>query len=359
MTSITMSAGAQQAPGVAAEACFFAEADSGTVLYEKNADSRMLIASTTKMLTALVVLDHCDMHETVLIRDDFPAVEGSSIYIKPGESLSVGDLLYGLMLASGNDAALALALHVSGSVEAFAVLMNARALALGCTGSNFVNPHGLDEDGHYSTARDLWIIAREAMNNEAFYQIVSTKYISIAGRSLKNHNKLLWNCPGAVGIKTGYTDSAGRSLVSCTERDGMRLLCVTLSDPDDWDDHTSLYDWAFEHYQLVKVTKNSCEYGMLPVISGTENTVTIKAAEDYAAVWPKNDTVTISLEAPRFVYAPVSAGHRTGCITVTRNGETAKTISLVYGENVTLDDTIPLTNWEKLRRFLIREENAV
>jgi D-alanyl-D-alanine carboxypeptidase (penicillin-binding protein 5/6) len=187
------------------------------------------------------------------------------MYLKPGETLTVGDLLYGLMLASGNDAAAALALYVAGGVDAFAELMNGKAAALGCTGSHFVNPHGLDADGHYSTARDLWRIAREAMNNETFRAIVSTKYISAAGRSLNNHSRLLWSCPGAVGLKTGYTESAGRSLVSSAERGGMRLICVTLSDPDDWDDHTNLYDWAYGHYRLVCVPADGGTYGTLPV----------------------------------------------------------------------------------------------
>ena len=355
---VTSGVPAQGAPGTSAQSCILAEADSGMVLYENNADTSMLIASTTKMLTALVVLDKCDMRECVLIGDDFPAVEGSSIYIKPGEAMTVGDLLYGLMLASGNDAAVALALYVSGSVEAFAQLMNARAQAIGCTGSHFVNPHGLDDEGHYSTARDLWLIAREAMDNSSFYEIVSTKTITAAGRSLKNHNKLLWNCPGAVGIKTGYTESAGRSLVSCSERDGMRLICVTLNAPDDWSDHTSLYDWAYENYKLVKVSKSSDELGTLPVISGLKYEVAIKASEDFVSVYPKSDTVTILQQSPRFIYAPVQIGQKAGVLTIVINGEPVKDIPIVFGEDVALDSAIPLTNWEKLKRFLVQEEET-
>ena len=353
------SAGAQTAPGTCAQSCILTQADTGEVLYEKNADSKMLIASTTKMLTALVVLDKCDLRERVLISNDFPPVEGSSMYIKPGETLTVSDLLYGMMLASGNDAAVALARYVSGSVEAFADLMNARAEALGCTGSHFVNPNGLDAEGHYSTARDLALIAREALNNETFKMIVSTKYMSAAGRSLKNHNKLLWNCPGTVGVKTGYTESAGRSLVSSCERDGMRLICVTLNDPDDWKDHTSLYDWAYDHYSVVKVRREDETFGTLPVISGLKNEVPVQAAEDFAAMCQKDDEVAIVVEAPQFVYAPAQAGQRVGVINVMVNGETVKTIQLVYGETVKLDPDIPLTNWEKLRRLIVREEKTV
>ena len=355
LTSLTGGASAEDvpaAPAPSADSCILAESESGAVLYEKNADSRMLIASTTKMLTALVVLDRCDTREKVVIDDDFKPVEGSSMYIKPGETLTVGDLLYGLMLASGNDAAAALAIYVSGSIDAFAGLMNKRAAGLGCTGSHFVNPHGLDADGHYSTARDLWRIAREAMKNDTFREIVSTKYMSAAGRSLKNHNKLLWSCPGAVGIKTGYTESAGRSLVSSAERDGMRLVCVTLSDPDDWKDHANLYDWAFGHYQLARVPADGGGYGALPVISGVAEEVPLRAAENYAAVYPKSDDIDIRAEAPRFVYAPVKKGARAGIVTVTVNGKTEKTVELVYGGTVALDKSVPLTGWEKLKRLL-------
>ena len=359
LTPFTGGALAADAPGTTAQSCILAEAESGTVLYEKNVDSKMLIASTTKILTALVVLDKCDPREQVVIADDFPPVEGSSMYLKPGETLTVSELLYGLMLASGNDAALALALYVSGSVEAFAQLMNTCSSALGCTGSHFVNPHGLDADEHYSTARDLWLIAREAMKNETFTEIVSTKYMSVAGRSLKNHNKLLWNCQGVLGIKTGYTESAGRSLVSCAEREGMRLICVTLNAPDDWTDHTALYDWAYTNYRIVSIFEEDDTYGTLPVISGMQNEVPIRAVEDFTDVYKKSDDIQITVEAPMFVYAPVVEGERAGDITVKKDGKTIKTIALVYGDTVALDKSVPLTQWEKLRRLIAGEKNTV
>ncbi len=352
-------AGAQNAPGTSAESCILAEAESGAVLYEKNADSRMLIASTTKMLTALVVLELCDPRERVMIAEDFAAVEGSSMYIKPGEILTVSDLLYGMMLASGNDAAAALALYVSGSVEAFSAVMNEYAQSIGCRDSNFVNPHGLDADNHYSTARDLMIIACAAMRNDTLREIVSTKHTTAAGRSLRNHNKLLWNCPGAVGIKTGFTESAGRSLVSCAEREDMRLVCVTLNAPDDWNDHTSLYDWAFSSYRIVRVTKSGDAFFRLPVISGEKEEVMTRAFEEYTAVFPKSDDVDVIMEAPNFVYAPAEEGKQAGVIKVIKNGRTEKTIKLVYGESVALDKSVPLTSWEKLRQFLNLDKRTV
>jgi D-alanyl-D-alanine carboxypeptidase (penicillin-binding protein 5/6) len=355
-----LSVNAQQvmAPEVSAEASILIEADTGAVLAEKNADRKMRIASTTKMLTALVVLEHCDTAETVAIGADFPAVEGSSMYLKPGETLTVLDLLYGLMLASGNDAAVALAKHTAGSVDAFAALMNARAAALGCSGSHFVNPHGLDAENHYATARDLALIAREAMRNETFRTIVSTKYITVAGRFLKNHNKLLWNCQGALGIKTGYTANAGRSLVSCAERDGMTLLCVTLSAPNDWQDHDALYGWGYDHYGVVRIGAGNMPAQAVPVISGLKETAAICPLETLTLVYEVSDKVGLTWEIKKFAYAPVLRGETAGQVVITKNGETIKTVPLIYIENVLLDEAIPLTTLEKIKRHLLGAEDT-
>jgi D-alanyl-D-alanine carboxypeptidase (penicillin-binding protein 5/6) len=286
-------------------------------------------------------------------------VEGSSIYLKHGEELTVLDLLYGLLLESGNDAAVALALHISGSVDDFAVLMNDYAESVGCKNSHFKNPHGLDQEGHYSTARDLSLIAAEAMRNKLFCDIVSTKQISIAGRYFKNHNKLLWNCPGAVGIKTGYTESAGRSLVSCAERDGMRLICVTLSAPNDWNDHTSLYNWGFKNYSCINIAIEDNKYGYIPVISGEKEKVSIHPAEDFNYLYQHSDRTELSWEIPKFVYAPAVLNEVAGMIIVKKNGETIKEIPLVYGDTVKLDQSVPLTFLEKLKWSILYKKQPV
>ena len=340
---------ASQPPGTSASADILIEASSGTVLHEKNADKHMGIASTTKILTAIVVLETCDVNDKVVIKHDFPTVEGSSIYLKHGEELTVLELLYGLLLESGNDAAVALALHVSGSLEAFADLMNDYAKNIGCRHSQFKNPHGLDHEGQYSTARDLSLISAAAMRNKTFHDIVSTKHVSVGGRYFRNHNKLLWNCPGAIGIKTGFTKSAGRSLVSCTERDGMRLICVTLSAPDDWNDHTKLYDWAYRSFGCLNVTTGEKSYGSIPVVSGLKETIPVIPAEDFIYVYDRSDETELSWELPRFVYAPVTCHEVAGVITIKRNGETLKEIPLVFGESVALDESVPLTFLEKLK----------
>lgn len=343
------SAAATTAPGTSANAAILVEAYGGTVLYEKNADSQKLIASTTKILTGLIVLENCDAGEKVVIPNNFPAVEGSSIYLKRGEELTVLDLLYGLLLESGNDAAVALALHVAGSIEAFADLMNERAATLGCTNSHFVNPHGLDHKQHYSSARDLALITAEAMKNKTFTEIVSTKNISAGGRYFKNHNKLLWNCPGNIGGKTGFTEKAGRSLVSCTEREGMRLICVTISAPNDWNDHMGLYDWAFREFKCLNITMRDNKYGNIPVISGVKENVSVHPAEDYVYVYSSAEKTELSWEISQFVYAPVMQNEKAGMIVIKKNNATLKEIPLLYGETVRLDETIPLTFFEKLK----------
>ena len=219
---------------VSAEACILMEAATGRVLYEKEADSRSLIASTTKIMTALIVCEQCNVLDRMQIPKEAVGVEGSSMYLREGEVLTLQELLYGLMLSSGNDAAVALAIYCGGTVEGFVQLMNDKAHRLGLTGTHFENPNGLDSPGHYSTARDLAILAAYATKNPIFVQTVSTRNIKVGQRSLTNHNKLLWRVEGADGIKTGFTKAAGRTLVSSAIRDGRRLICVTLNDGNDW-----------------------------------------------------------------------------------------------------------------------------
>lgn len=349
LSALLPDASAAESPGTSAQAVIVAEANSGTVLYEKSADQRMLIASTTKILTALIVLENCDVDEKVVIPDDFPAIEGSSIYLKAGQELTVLELLYGLMLASGNDAAVALALHVSGSVKYFSDLMNQRAKELGCKNSHFINPNGLDAEGHYSSARDLSLIACEAMKNKTFCDIVSTKSINIGGRYFRNHNKLLWNYTGALGIKTGFTESAGRSLVSCAERSGMRLICVTLSDPNDWQDHTALYDWAYDEYRCLNIGRSDAQYGNVPVISGVRQNVSVRPGEDFTLIYSKNDQIELSCELSKFVYAPVNEKEKAGVITIKLNSKTINEIPIIYCESVMLDTSVKLNYLEMLK----------
>lgn len=339
----------EDVPGNSAHAAILMHADTGDVLFEQNADEQMLIASTTKMMTALVVLENCDPLETVTVTREQCAVEGSSVYLRPGETYTVEDLLYGLMLASGNDAAMALACHVGGSIGGFAQMMNETAAELGLENTSFQNPHGLDAEGHYSSAHDLACIAAEGMKNELFAQIVGTRTYTIGENTYVNHNKLLWNYEGCRGIKTGYTMAAGRSLVSCAERDGLRLICVTLSDPNDWADHTALYDWGFENWEYRRVIPVG-PLTTLPVIAGSAETVRVAAVNNPGVLVRRDSVTDIRLELPDFVYADVNAGTRAGSVVVTVDGEFAMRVDACFMESAHVADNVRLTPWERFKR---------
>ncbi|MGI5935245.1 MAG: D-alanyl-D-alanine carboxypeptidase family protein [Oscillospiraceae bacterium] len=337
------------APDNSASSVILFHPDSETVLFEQNADARSLIASTTKIMTSLLILEHCNLDEKVTVEPEHTLVEGSSMYLKPEGDYTVKDLLYGLMLASGNDAALALACHVAGSVEGFARLMNQKAEELGLQNSSFENPHGLDGDNHYSSARDLAIITAAAMENETFCRIVSTPSYTVGDITYYNNNKLLRDYEGCIGVKTGYTMKAGRSLVSAAERNGMRLICVTLNDPDDWRDHMVLYDWAFSEYTYMNALPY-CEFARLPVISGLEDSVGV-APWQVPCILVKNDSdITLSVELPRFVYAEVREGEKAGGVTVNVDGKPAAIVDLRFMDSVEKDEAIRLTPWERFKR---------
>lgn len=339
---------ATDAPAVSAGAAAVMHMETGTVVFEKNADTQMLIASTTKIMTALVVLEQCELGEQVEILPEYTAVEGSSMYLRAGETYTVEELLYGMMLASGNDAATALACYTAGSIEAFAQLMNDKAAELGLEHTSFRNPHGLDADGHCSTARDLATLACCAMQNEEFRTIVSTNSITIGTQTYTNHNRLLRTYPGALGVKTGYTEAAGRILVSCAQRDGTQFVCVTISDPNDWDDHTRLLDWAFSEYEYREVAGAETAYA-LPVLSGTDELCTA-VPESTVSLFLKKDTpVEVQVNLPRYVFAPVVRGDAAGSLTVTTPDGTTE-VPLVYNADISLDSGIRLTLRERLSR---------
>ena len=238
------------------------DVDTLRVLGGKNYNAKKYMASTTKILTALVVIEHCNMSDIITVSSKTIGVEGSSIYLEEGEKLSVKDLLYGLMLRSGNDCAETLALHCSGSIEDFALLMNDTAKKCGANNSNFVNPHGLHDDNHYTTAYDLALISCYAMKNPTFREIVSTKKVEIPyttrnyNRILINKNKMLTEFEGSNGIKTGYTKKAGRCLVSSCVRNGMELVCVVLSCPPMFERSKELLTNAFSNYENYKIIES-------------------------------------------------------------------------------------------------------
>lgn len=226
-----------------ATAAVLLDAGTGQLLYAQNGTQRMLIASTTKLMTALVVLERAPLWETVTVEPE-QLVEGSSMQLQAGETVTVEELLYGLLLCSGNDAAEVLAAHCGGRAD-FVRRMNELARELGMADSAFANPSGLDQEGHYSTAQDMARLGACAAGNHTLMRLCSTAEVRVGGRTMHNHNRLLSTVPGCTGLKTGYTRAAGRTLVSCAERDGRRLVAVTLQDGNDWADHAALYEWGF------------------------------------------------------------------------------------------------------------------
>ena len=327
-----------RAAEISAQAAILWNADTGDVLYEREADTPLAIASVTKLLTALVTAEACDMAETVTVAPEAAGVEGSSLYLAAGEELTVETLLYGLLLESGNDAAAALAYHVSGGIDAFAEEMNLQAQALGCTNSSFKNPHGLTQEGHYSTARDLARIMAAVMEVPCLREIMATGYITCGDRTFENHNRLLQLYEHTTGGKTGYTQAAGRTLVTSAEKDGVHLICVTLNDGDDWNDHISLYEEGFSRYRRVEVLAEG-ETWQVPVISGVKPYAEV-GAEPFSVSVLQEDTVEIAVSLPKFVYAGVECGSTAGFLSVYVNGEERERVWLSYTQNIARDEEI-------------------
>ena len=319
---------------VSAEKAMVLDAVTGRVLYEKDADRQSLIASTTKIMTALIVCEKCNVLDRMRIPKEAVGIEGSSMYLREGEVLTIQELLYGLMLSSGNDAAVALAIYCGGTVEGFAELMNDKAHALGLRNTHFENPNGLDAPGHYSTARDLAKLAAYAMENPIFCKTVSAKTVTVGQRYLRNHNKLLWQVEGADGVKTGYTRAAGRILVSSATRQGRRLICVTLNDPNDWADHAQLLENGFSRYSLRRVLSVGERVGVLEVESGTASWVEVLAAEDFDFCLAENEVPVFSLPGPGFVYSPVTQGAEAGFVYVLIDGCAVARVPVVYGNTI-------------------------
>ncbi|MGN1048149.1 MAG: D-alanyl-D-alanine carboxypeptidase family protein [Eubacteriales bacterium] len=343
---------------VSAKSAILIDADSGKILFEKNAHERLPMASTTKIMTAVVALENYPLSDTVSVDAKAVGVEGSSVYLHDGELLTMENLLYALLLSSANDAAAAIAIEVAGSTEAFALMMNEKAEELGLCDTHFMNPHGLDDENHYTTASDLAAIAAYALKNADFARIVSTykKTIPLDGsgtRVLINHNKLLRCYDGAIGVKTGFTKRSGRCLVSAAERNGLRLVAVTLNAPSDWADHSAMLDFGFSSYNRLSACGKGEYQTAIPVIGGVEDTVLCFNTEAITATLPASinecDCV-FTVEAPRFLYAPVECGETVGKLVCRADGEIIGTSELVAAYSV--DRVIYKRSlWQKIAVF--------
>ncbi len=323
-----------QVSAVSAQKACVMDAETGRVLYQRRADEQSLIASTTKIMTALVVCQQCNVLDRVRIPAEAVGIEGSSMYLQEGEILTVQELLYGLMLHSGNDAAVALAIYAGGTVEGFVEMMNDKARALGLDNTHFENPDGLDAPSHRSTARDLAVLAAYAMEDPVFKKTVSTKQIRIGERYLTNHNKLLWRVEGADGVKTGYTKAAGRILVSSAMRQGRRLVCVTINDPDDWNDHAKLLEQGFADYSVRSIVSRGQILGYRQVLGGDQEQVAIVAQEDFCYSLAEHEQLQVQLDTRAFDYAPVAQGEDAGYAYVTLDGHIVGRIPVVYADTV-------------------------
>ena len=319
---LPLSAGAESTPALSASSAILMDADGGTVLFSKDADARLPMASTTKIMTALVALTLADAKEEIRVPAGAVGIEGSSAYLKEGELFTLEELLYALLLQSANDAAAAIAISLAGSVDAFVEEMNRAASALGLSDTHFETPGGLDGDTHYTTARDLAHLTQVALEHPLLQKIVSTKTYTIPAsddrtqRSFVNHNKLLFRYDGCIGVKTGFTKKSGRCLVSAAERDGVRLIVVTLDDPDDWRDHVSLFDYGFSRLQAKTICRAGEVLSDLALVGGTEKALSLVPAHDLTLTLPKDAQIKLVFDLPPFAYAPLNSGEQMGTLLV-------------------------------------------
>ena len=327
-----------------ARSAILIERETGKALLSHNAHEKLPMASTTKVMTALITLEYGGLDEVVTVGRNAYGVPGTSIYLNLGEKITLRDLLYGLMLASGNDAAVAIAEHIGGDVETFCRMMTERASQLGCTDTVFLTPHGLPKDGHFTTAHDLALIAQEAMKHDLFREIVSTRRASIPweGRSyqriLNNKNKLLSTYEGATGIKTGYTKAAGRCLVFGAKRDGLEVIGVVLRCSDWFDEAARLMDAAFERYEMFTVFDEGETVRVLPVEEGTQETVCILCGGSLAAAVPKGTIPVLEFDLPETVLAGQEEGSVVGEVRLVHDGQTLAAAPLVLGETLAQRD---------------------
>ena len=323
---------------ISAKSAVLYEPTNNEFLYVKNGDQRLPMASTTKIMTAIVASKSCDMNDTVIIGPESVGIEGSSAYLREGDEYTVMELLYALMLQSANDAAVTLAYYIAGDLDSFAEMMNQEAAALGLKNTHFTNPHGLYDDDHYTTAKDLAIIGAELMKNDILRQVVAThKKTFTYGdrcRTYINHNKLLTMYDGAIGIKTGYTKKSGRCLVGAAEQDGVVLISVTLDAPSDWHDHMALFDYGFESLERFQLCSEGDYKKQIPVLGGKTEYVSVSAKENRWIIKEKeNNAINEQINVPHYLIAPIKKGDTVGSV-VYRVGDKIYTVDLIADEAV-------------------------
>ncbi|MCM1132687.1 MAG: D-alanyl-D-alanine carboxypeptidase [Ruminococcus flavefaciens] len=323
---------------ISAKAAVVISADTGEILFEKNSSEKLPMASTTKIMTTLICLESGNLDEPFVVDSDAIHVEGSSMGLQEGDTVTKYALCCGMLLPSGNDAANATAVKIAGSIEAFADIMNDKAKELGLTKTYFVTPSGLEGEGHGSSAYDMAVLASTALRNDIFREICSSETIKLEygnppyTRWLKNTNKLLSLYSGTYGVKTGFTDEAGRCLVSACERDGKNLVCVTLNDRNDWNDHIAMYD---ECFKLAKtVSPDIPENIQLDIAGSDRDKISVRAESvDFTSLSADSGDFECVVNAPPFIYAPVSEGEELATMSIYYKNREIKQIPLYSAEN--------------------------
>lgn len=325
---------------LSAKAAVLIEAETGTIILAKNENQKLPMASTTKIMTTLLTLESGDLDKVFAVPDEALMTEGSSMGLCFGESVTKNELCYGMMLPSGNDAANTAALLISGSFESFAQRMNRRAAKIGMKNSNFVTPSGLHDEKHYSTAYDMALLTREALKNERFSEICRTKSIKLSSdgfqsdKYLSNTNRLLMKYQYCIGVKTGFTDEAGRCLVSAAEKDGVKLIAVTLDASDDWNDHIKMFETGFACTKRVEPDKFTDEFSV-GLVGGTSDSVKSRLSEApmFTSVNGSLPDITEKVFIPEFVYAPVMEGDEVGYVEYSAYGDVLCRRAIVADES--------------------------
>lgn len=324
---------------VSARSAVLYQPEIDNFLYSKDADVRLPMASTTKIMTALVALENSVLSEIVEVEDSAIGTEGSSAYLRQGDTLTMEELLYALLLQSANDAAVAIACHIGGDVEGFSALMNDRACQLGLTDTHFTNPHGLDDDEHYTTARELSLIAAEAMRNPTFKKIASTYKKTFAiedrTRTYVNHNKLLRLYDGCIGVKTGFTKKSGRCLVGAAEKEGLTFITVTLDAPSDWSDHKKMLDFGFESLEKITLASGFDHMYKIPLLDGESEYLTVANPDGAEMITERTEQeIAEHVRLVKYGIAPINRGDKLGEIIYTSDGKEVARVPLVALESV-------------------------
>ena len=348
---------------ISAKSAILVNADTGEVIYEKDAYTKRGMASTTKIMTSLLALESGELEKDVTVNQEDVRVEGTAVGLKAGDNISIRDLVYGMLLSSGNDCANACATAFCDTKDGFVRLMNEKAQSLGMLNTNFTNPSGLPDENHYSTAYDMALLGVYAIKNPAFVTVCSSKSATISfgnpkhSYTIQNHNKLLTSLDGVFGLKTGFTKSSGRCLVSCCYRNSVTLVCVTLSAPDDWQDHKLLYDYGFSQVKSKDFTVD-LKGVKIPVVGSGQKYVNVEAKEDISvSYYNKNLQFDTEILCEKFLYAGVKKGDKVGKVQIIdQNKRVYKEICLYSKDDAPLNFEIKNTKgiFERIKQFFYK-----